>query len=338
MRESALSIRTAARTRDATRWLPRLASLRLTLVLIVLLAAGTVTAYQLEAARTWPMVVPLLLLAINLIAAIACTPSFRRQGPLLMFHLGLLALILLVAAGRMTYLRGQLELTSGAEFAGELTHVDAGPLHAGNLAAVRFVSQGFEIDYDEGRKRGPTRNTVMWREPGFPPQIRVIGDQTPLILEGYRFYTSYNKGFAPLFRWEAAGGAQPEYGSVHLPSFPIYEYEQATEWSPPGSRTLVWIMLEHEEDLLDIGRPDQFRLPGEYSLIVRVDETRHVLQVGDAVDLPGGRLVFTGLTTWMGYNVFYDWTLPWLAAACAVSVASLGLHFWRKFSARPWDA
>ena len=44
------------------------------------------------------------------------------------------------------------------------------------------------------------------------------------------------------------------------------------------------------------------------------------------------------LRGWMGYKVFYDWTMHWLLAAGTLAVASLGVHFWRKYAARPWDA
>ena len=62
----------------------------------------------------------------------------------------------------------------------------------------------------------------------------IIGDQTPLVLEGYRFYTTSNKGFAPVFVWQPAGGAA-ERGSVHLPPYPVLQFAQQVEWTPPGA-------------------------------------------------------------------------------------------------------
>ena len=47
--------------------------------------------------------------------------------------------------------------------------------------------------------------------------------------------------------------------------------------------------------------------------------------------LDEGILVYEGLTTWMGYKVFYDPTLPWLLAAALVAIAALGAFFWRRF-------
>ena len=53
-----------------------LASLRLTLVLIVLLAPAVVLALNFEEWRSWPLAIPLAGLAVNLLAALATRPAF----------------------------------------------------------------------------------------------------------------------------------------------------------------------------------------------------------------------------------------------------------------------
>lgn len=319
------------------RLLRRLASLRLTLALIALLAVGVAVAYRMEEARTWPMVVPLGLLAANLLAAIATNGVFRRQTPLLVFHLSLVALLLLVAAGRLTYLKGHVGVTEGARFEGVLAEHERGPWHAGALDTVRFENAGFTIDYAPGLQRGATRNAVSWQRPDGRWEKTVIGDQEPLVIAGYRFYTSFNKGFAPTFHWKQSDGTVL-YGSVQLPSYPLNEYSQAAEWTPPGSDVPVWVMLDIDEVVIDPDAHAEFRLPEAYTLVVRIGETRREMRPGDSIDLADGTLSFDGLRSWMGYRVFYDWTLPWLLAACAVAVLSLGGHFWQKFSTKPWDA
>jgi len=57
---------------------------------------------------------------------------------------------------------------------------------------------------------------------------------------------------------------------------------------------------------------------------------------GDRRVMPEGTLIFEGLGTWMGYQVFYDWTLPWLLGVALLAVASMGWHFWQKYFSRPW--
>ena len=315
-----------------------LGSPRLTLFILVALGSGVIATYQNVTGMTWAMVLPLILCALNLIAAIVTNGVFRWQLPLLIFHLCLLALILLVAAGRMTYLKGHLELTEGTWFEGELTASESGPWHNGRLDQVRFSNQGFRIDYDPGMRRGPTRNMVNFLDTSRRTGQMVIGDQTPLVLYGYRFYTSYNKGFAPTFAWTPNGSVEGLVGSVHLPAYPLHEYRQARSWRLPGSETEVWTMLQFDENLIDATRPDEFKLPKNHVLVLRVDGQRRELQPGQGVELAGGRLMYLGLRAWMGYTVFYDWTLPWLLAAALAAACALGWHFWQKFSRQPWNA
>lgn len=95
-----------------------LASLKLTLAALVFFAAGIVYAYFSGEHTTLALVPPLALLSLNLIAAVTTNPVFRRSGPLLLFHLALIAIILLVAAGRLSYLKGHVELAEARNFPG----------------------------------------------------------------------------------------------------------------------------------------------------------------------------------------------------------------------------
>lgn len=314
-----------------------LGSLKLTLAIFVLLAVAVLAVYRGAIAGSWVLAVPLALLAVNILAAVVTNPVFRRQTPLLVFHLALIVIVGLVAAGRLTYLKGQLELSAGEQFAGVLTHSESGPWHVSRLDRVVFVNHGYTIGYQPGVKRDRTRNPVSWRDADGREHHAVIGDQQPLALHGYRFYTSFNKGFAPVFTWYPAGG-EPQRGTIHLPSYPLHEFGQALEWTPPGSAVKLWIMLQFDEVLLDPAQASQFRVPEKHVLVVRAGGERHELAPGGRHTLPGGVLAYEGLSTWMGYNVFYDWTMPWLLAACLLAVVSLGVHFRRKFAARPWDA
>lgn len=323
--------------RVARRVSLRLASLKLTLVALVLLGAGILHAYLAEGHTTISLVPPLALLAANLAAAVATHPAFRRWNALLVFHLGLIAIVLLVAAGRLTYLKGNIELSEGEEFAGRLAETDAGPLHFGSLDRVHFSNEGFTIGYAPGRQREETRNHVRYQDEEGNEGSAEIGDQKALVLHGYRFYTSPNKGFAPSFLWQPKGSAQPMLGTVHLPSYPMNEYNQAREWQLPGSGEKVWTLLQFDEKLIPEDARSEFRLPGRHALVMRIGATRREMQPGDIIELPEGRLQYLGLRTWMGYTVFYDWTIHWLLAAAMVTVGALGWHFWRRFAARPWN-
>lgn len=332
MHESALTPVAALSTRPARA----LASLKLTLAAILWLAAAVAWSFDTGASATWSLAAPLALIAVNLLAAVATHPAFRRNLPLLVFHLCLIAIVLLVAASRLTYLRGRAELSSGETFTGALVDREAGPLHAGALASVRFVNDGFEIDYAAGRRRADTRNTVRVAGPDGRPRAVVVGDDRPLVAAGYRFYTSPNKGFAPRLRWTPAGG-EPMRGTVHMPPYPVYENVQVARWTPAGANVTLVIALEIGEVLIDPDRPARFRMPAAPRLVVGEGSDAVTLAPGAAASVAGGTLAFEGLTTWMGYTVHYDPAMPWLLAACLMACASIGAHFARRFRARPWN-
>ena len=316
-------------------WLRALASLRVTLAAFLLLGAGLILTLYVSVSAIWAIMVPLAFCAVNLMAALAVHPALRRHADLLVFHMALLAILLLAALGRLTYLKGHMELSTGEWFSGKLAGYEAGPWHPWGIDEVRFANTGFAIDYEPGRRRDHTFNTVRFLNSDGHPQEVVIGDQVPLVLNGYRFYTSFNKGFALAFVWTPANGA-PQRGTVHLPAYPIHEYRQANTWTPPGGTGELWVQLRFDETLLDRNGPAQFRTPGAHTVVVREENRRMEMIPGQSVSINGGRLTYEGVGTWMGYTIFYDRTIPWLLAAGVVGVLSLGWHFWRRYASRSW--
>lgn len=319
-----------------SRFLAVLGSLRLTLASLVLLLGTVVYIYDREGEgdATLPLVLPLAMLSINLLAAVAGNRTFRRQLTLLVFHLALLAIIVLVAIGRLTYLRATTEVVSGGKHLA-MERIEAGPWHRGAMDALSFENLGFTIEYKPGLRRDATVNRVRWRDEIGIPHTAEIGDQVPLVIRGYRFYTSSNKGFAALFRWEPQRG-ETQLGSVNFPGYPANKDAQTTNWRLGAED--IRVTLNIREQLIDPATHSQFRLPNEHDVTVDFSWRVATLKPGEAVLVPTGRLVYVGLTTWMGYNVFYDWTMPWLLAACALAVLALAWHFWRKFALKPWQA
>jgi hypothetical protein len=318
------------------RWVLALASLKFTPFGLALLGTASVAVYKFDHSATPWLAAPLLLLALNLIAAVATNGVFRRNTPLLMFHLALIALVLLAATGRLTYLKGEAELTQGAAFDG-LKDIEAGPFHWGQLDKLRFVNDGFEISYKAGPVLDRNVNRVRWHNERGQELAGEIEDNLPLILFGYRIYPTSNKGFAPLFVWQPLNGAQV-LGAVHLPSFPVNATAQAQTWRPKGSQADFWVTLNVDPNLIPSDRPSRFRLPADQTLVLRHLDVRYEMKPGDRLALPDGTLEYRELRTWMGYRLFYDWTIPWMLAACAVAVLSMAWHFWRKFASTPWNA
>ena len=314
------------------RSIAHLGSLRATLAWFALLALVVLAGRVVESG--WALALGLVLagLALNLLAALVVHPGLRRKLPLLVAHLALLALVLLAGLSRLLSLEGRFELAEGVVFDGTLLDARRGAWHHDALQALAFRHAGFEIDYAPGRKRGATRNPVAWTDEEGHAQHAVIGDHRPLRIAGYRLYTSPNKGFAPLLRWEPVDGPA-QRGFVHLPSYPANELRQHREWPLPDGR-IAWVQLEIDEPLIDPAATTRFRVPQRQHLVLRVGELRAELRPGEGVDLPGGRLVYEDLRTWMGYRVHHDPTLPWLLAAALLAALSLALHYALAFAPR----
>ena len=314
-----------------------LASLKLTLAIIVILVAGIGIIYFSNVRYVWALAIPFAAFAVNLGAAVATNPVFRKHTALLVFHLALITIVLLIALGRLTYFKGRTELVEGEVFAGQMVFEESGPWHPRHLDTLRFSNDGFTISYFSTMKRGTTRNQVTWTAPDGRTGQSIIGDQYPLLLEGYRIYATANKGFAPVFRWRPDNGSE-QIGAMHLPTYPLMQYKQINEWQPPGSQVKLWIMLPISEVLLAPDRPSEFRLPTSQQLVVRLGEERRTLSPGETMRLPDGELTYLELRKWMGYDFSYDFTLPWLLASSILAVVSMAWHFWQKFTAKPWNA
>ena len=313
-------------------WMRRLASTRLTLLGMVLLAIGAGLSYGNPADVTvWALAGPLLLLSFNLLAAILTQPRINRRPGLLIFHIGLLSICVLAAIGRLTFYEARVEVSQNSAF--DVTSVDEvsqGIFHMGELQQVQFVQRDYTVEYRPGLVRGITRSNVQVGDGHGGWQPKVVGDDTPLIIDGYRFYTTFNKGFAAMLTWIPEQG-EAITGTLHMPSYPLFDYQQANSWTPPGSIEEIkfWLRLDTGLDrdadwLLDVHNT-------EAVLVVNNGEQRVELQPGQATDLLGGQLRYEALSSWMGYKIFYDPTLMWLFIAAMLTVLGLCLHYWDKF-------
>lgn len=362
----------------ALRWLARLqigevrvahfGSLRVTMVLLGLLGAAVGAGLVDGGPSAWLIGGALTLLSLQLVVALVQQPALSRRLPLLIFHLALLMLVLLVGVGRLTALDGRFELTQGVVYEGQLIDGRVGAWHRGALEKLAFQHDGFDVAYAPGRRRGPTRNRVAWVDDKGVAHRAVIGDHHPLVIDGYRIYTSPNKGFAPVLSWlpvgasaegasaapvaaplaavahaGAASAGSPSQrrvrrtqaaistGAVHLPSYPMNELRQSREWTLPDGRA-VWVKLDFDESLIDPDQAAVFKLPTQHKLVVRLGEQRAELLPGMGIDLPGGRLIYEGLRSWMGYRITYDPTLPWLLICALLAVWAMAWHYLRKFA------
>jgi cytochrome c biogenesis protein len=310
------------------RWL---GSVRLALMGMGLLAVGAMLSYgNPDSTPIWVLLVPLALLSINLLIAILTNARIQRRPPLLIFHVGLLAIVILAAVGRLTFFEGRVEVVEGSPFSEqEVFDTKQGMLHFGRLSNVRFVQGGYTVEYFPNLTRGRTRSQVTVPDAEGKLRPQTVGDDTPLVIDGYRFYTTFNKGFAPLVTWTPKAG-EPLTGAIHMPSYPLFEHKQDNTWTPPGANEFhFWLRLETGLDATQSWILDGQRSVGV--LVVNDGEWRVELKPGEEVALTSGTLRYERLLTWMGYKIFYDPTLKPLFVAAILSVLGLFWHFWRKF-------
>lgn len=311
-----------------THFDPRPGSNHLTLAfMFLLLAAVSIYQYLPKPVALTSLLLPSGLMMINFIIAMIRKKVMINKPALLVFHLALFVLVIELVIGQLTYLKGTVEVGVMQDFSGQLENVEAGPWHPYTLDAARFTNLGFEINYHEGIQRDNTINHVRVELDDGATVIQEIGDHIPLTIGHYRFYTSHNKGYAPVFTWYPADGSPPRRGSVHLPAYPVHEYEQARAWRPPGSQLDLWTMLVIDEELMPEDRKFSFRLPYNHHIVIRLNDERHVLKPGDRLQLADGVLAYDSLSSWMGYKVDYDWTRPWLLATCLLALFALSLHY-----------
>jgi cytochrome c biogenesis protein len=310
--------------------LRKLASLRLTVFGMIMLGIGAALNYDNPVSTpVWVLVAPLALLALNLFAAILTNPRINRRGGLLVFHVGLLLIAVLAAIGRLTYMEGRIELVEGQPFAVEdVIDMRVGLLHGGSMEEVNFVQGPYTVDYTTGMTRGPTRSHVALPDGRGGWEQLVVGDDTPLVIDGYRFYSTFNKGFAAIVTWMSEG-SEPVTGAVHMPSYPLFEHRQANRWVLDDGREIrFWLQLETGMDPASDWRLEPARTPGV--LVLREGDQRIELAPGQTASIAGGMLRYDRPVGWMGYKIYYDPTLPWLFVVSFITVFGLAAHLWRK--------
>ena len=305
--------------------LRKLASLRLTLVGLLLLAAGLVLDQNHWVPAAWAITLPLVLLAVNLAAAMTTDPRLRRQPALFAFHLCLLLLAALAGYGQLVHYQGRLPLVQGQTFAVELAQtVKQGPLPPHPLKDGVVRQGSIEVDYTPGLRRGATRSRLWVAGRGWLE----IGDDIPLILNGYRFYTTSNKGFAALLVWLPDQG-EVQRGAVYFPSYPGAELGQHARWRTPVGQDLELALALPPSPYGETWTLRQ-DLAEEAEIELEIDGNLSVLRPGESVMLSGGRLLYQRLGMWMGYELRYDPTLPWLFSLAALAMILMAAHFARR--------
>ncbi|MEH6825678.1 MAG: hypothetical protein V7629_17410 [Motiliproteus sp.] len=326
----------------SSRLLEQLAAPRWSLLFFLFAAVSALVIAQAQQSATLWMALPFSLLLLNLLAAIIRLPRFRRDLPLLVFHLALLLMVVLFACTRLTYLRASATLTKGSPFDGTLLSDERGPLHGDGLNSLEFTNLGFNQNYSKlkpgNSQYSVTYNRVSWRDQSGQLRVQEIGDDHPLAVGHYRIYTTRRRGFTPIFLWQPHNGPA-ESGSVQLNALSEGDIGPTNEWQLPDG-TPVWTMLDisnHQQILNDNVNLSASTL--NHSLIIRTETERHSLQLGQSVPLQTGTLTYLRLDSWMGYRIVYDPVQPWLMATVLAGISCLVWFYLRKlFGKGSWDS
>lgn len=312
-------------------WTERLASPKWTVGFFLLAAVGALLVGRAGQPATLGMAAPFAILAVNLVAALACQPRLRADLPLLTLHLALLVLVLLFVLARLSYLVGQAPVTAGTAFDGRIDKLEHGPLSAGRVEGLVFFNEGVRALYDANGKHRGSYNRVRWQTADGGWRSAEIGDDRPLVIGQYRVFATRHRGLAPLFRWEA-NGRPAEHGTVQLADHRAADYPPSVSWRLPHGPQL-WLLIEHAPVGMPAGRVEENLDAAllDHTLVIRTGESRHILRLGESLDLPEGRLTYVSLSNWIGYRIVHDPVTPWLMAAILVAVASLCWFYARRF-------
>ncbi|MBC5764035.1 hypothetical protein [Ramlibacter albus] len=302
-----------------------LASLKLSLAGFALLAAATFASYLLPTVPQGTIAAPLALLALNLAAAMLARPALRRGG-LGLFHLALLVLLLLAGWGRLFHFDARVEVLQGGAL--DPAHVEVtgrGPLHGNAWRRISFRQGGWQVDYAPGMRRAHTRSEVLLPGESLP---RTVGDDTPLVIDGYRLYTTHNKGFAPVISWQPDAGPRVQ-GALHMPSYPLFDWKQENRWTAPGGEALgFWLRVVDAPTGETAWTLDPRHV--RTVLVVETGGVRHELSPGDALRVGGATLRYERLAGWMGYRIFHDPTLLPMLFASVAGILALAWHLFGR--------
>ena len=306
----------------------KLASLRLTLAGMILLVVLALIGTRSSAVDVGVTTLPIAVLVLNLLAAIATNRSFRTQTGLLVFHIGLLLVFVLVGVSVLTRFNGHVEVVQGSSFdIRDVEVTEQGWLYDGNLDDVQFVQGDIQVDYLPGLIRQSTRSTIEFVSANGVPQRLTIGDSRSVELAGYRLLATFNKGLALILRWDGNDG-DVRYGAVHFPSYPHYDWQQVTEWLTPAGQQ-VEMKIEFAEPVVRANEQWVLQQP-QVPFAVRTsgaDMPEVVAHLGESIDVIGGSLRVDDLRMWMAYRVDYFPYLPWMFAAAMLAIGGLVAHF-----------
>ncbi len=310
------------------RVIRRFASLRLAwLAMLGLVVTVIVAHFNAHIGYVW-IALPLALMILNLLAALATNIRLQREPALIVFHLALVALCVLAGLDAATRFHGRVELVEGQNLqAAHVQVVERGVWHRLRLNEVELVQEAATVEFAPGLNRQQTRSVVSVVGEADTRRFE-LGETRSLILLGYRFATTSNKGHAMVLSWRDVNGSVTR-GAVHFPSYPAQEWRQQKTWQTPAGEEVTFGLQPNIRPLADSGWVLRSRdLRAGVSL--SVEGVQHPLSPGEWIALRDGALRFDELRLWMGYRIDYQPLIKWMLVVSLVAITALSCYFYKR--------
>lgn len=308
--------------------LKKLASLRLTLVGMITLALLAILGSRNPDVGTGITIIPLVILVVNLLAALLTNRSFRTQTGLLVFHIGLLLVFACIGLSVLLRYDGHVEVLQGGAFdAEQVETVVQGWWHDDRLEDIRFYQGEVRVDYLPGLNRQETHSAVEYSDASGKMRRITVGDTRTVTVDGYRIAATFNKGFALLLQWTGADGREV-LGAIHMPSFPAFDWKQVTSWTTPAGQQ-VEVELDFDEPVSSDGSEWTFgNTDMPYSIYISIEGgPQQTIRHGESAELAGGVVRAVDLRVWMAYRIEYLPLLSWMLVAAMLAITGLAMHF-----------
>lgn len=312
----------------------KLASLRLAWVAMLGLVVTVIVAhFNAHIGYAW-IVLPLALMILNLLAALATNVRLQREPALIVFHLALVALCVLGGLDAATRFHGRVELVEGQDLqVAQVQVIEQGAWHRFRLNEILLTQEAAAVEFAPGLIRQRTRSTVLVIEDAEAKRFE-LGETLPLILLGYRFATTPNKGHAMVLSWRDVEGSVVQ-GAVHFPSYPAQEWRQQQAWQTPAGEAITFELQPKVRPPADsdwVLRSRDVRA----DISVTADGVQHTLLPGEWLELRDGAVRFDELRLWMGYRIDYQPLIKWMLVVALISITALACYFYKRLW-RPVD-
>lgn len=304
----------------------RLASLRVAVALLVILAVVLALDAQQVVTSEVPRLAALTALTIALVASLYThRKSFWRRKALLAFHLGMLALVGLGIAQRAVRYEGRMRVIEGeaATFsAGEVRGGARADWVSSHVLSVHEV--GSEFWFGTSSRDLPTRVTLS-RE-GVALAEATLRPNAPLVHRGLRVTMLTVRGIAATFIHE------PERGPATLGGLYFREYRtapdaQVEDMDFPTLAPTYTVALQMPRLITDEG-PWALVVPPEARVEVRPDDGSPpaLLAPGERMRVEDGWLRLHALRPYAGFTVAYDPFEDLIVGLLFFNAAAMALH------------